>query len=98
MEFIEEILWAKKAFATSLESSLLQIFEVIIRSPRIQLEYISTKTSLALRPFGVCVDPIRTRSGSSKSLMAVPSAKNSGFERTSNRMPLSADVRILSMA
>ena len=34
---MDDIFWARKAFAASLESSLLQILEVMIRSSGIQL-------------------------------------------------------------
>ena len=41
----------------------------------------------AARPSGVLSEPMRTRSGASRSAIAVPSARNSGFERMSKRRP-----------
>jgi len=41
----------------------------------------------AARPSGVLSEPMRTRSGLSRSDMAVPSARNSGLERMSKRRP-----------
>jgi hypothetical protein len=37
---------------------------------------------MAANPSGVCSPPINTRDGFIKSATAVPSAKNSGLERT----------------
>jgi hypothetical protein len=50
-----------------------------------QLAYTSKSEREALIPSSVCKDPIRTLSGCIRSLMAVPSAKNSGLERISKR-------------
>ena len=36
---------------------------------------------MAFLPLSVCSPPIKTLSGTSKSLIAVPSAKNSGFDK-----------------
>src|SRR5574340_1140204 len=55
--------------------------------------------SRAFKPLWVSREPIRTRSGSIISWMAVPSARNSGLDRTSKQIPpFSGQLRILSMA
>jgi hypothetical protein len=46
-----------------------------------------TNTSLAAIPSGVSNDPIKTLSGFIKFLIAVPSAKNSGFDNISKVTP-----------
>ena len=43
-------------------------------------------------------DPIKTLSELSKSSIAVPSAKNSGFDRTSNLLLLEFDFNIVLIA
>lgn len=37
-------------------------------------------------PSGLCNEPIKTRSGPKRSSIAVPSAKNSGLDKISNRV------------
>ena len=69
-----------------------------MRSRGTQWAYTSTSFWQAARPDSVWWEPISTRSGSNKSLIAVPSAKNSGFESTSKWMPLSFEFKMRSMA
>ena len=95
IEFIEEILLAKKALATNLESSDDQTFVVTILSLGIQLEYISINFFAALSPDFVFCDPIRTLSDLNKSSIAVPSAKNSGFDKTSKLTPLPVESKMV---
>ena len=78
--FIELILWAKKAFDINFESSELHKSVVKTLTLSIHLEYMFTKSFMA----SLSSPPIKTLSGFFKSLIAVPSAKNSGFERTEN--------------
>ena len=58
----------------------------------------STTASRAASPAGVSLEPISTRSGHSRSAMAVPSARNSGFESTSKWTPGSPEERTRCMA
>jgi len=81
------ILCASIAFATSLESSDDQTLIVVIRDRGTHALYTSPNVAAARLPSGVSDDPIITRSGVRRSLTAVPSAKNSGFERISNETP-----------
>ena len=82
MELMEETRCARKALATSLDSSEDQRFVVKIRSRGTQCAYTPTSFSMAARPSGVCSPPMSTRPGLCRSSMAVPSARNSGLERT----------------
>lgn len=70
---------------TSLESSDDHVFIVIILSEGIQWLYTQQRALTASCPSGVCSPPINTRSGFIKSFTAVPSAKNSGFDKTWRR-------------
>ena len=70
---------------TSFESSDDHVFMVTMRSRGTQWLYTAHKLAMASSPSLVCSPPIRTRSGANKSLMAVPSARNSGLDRTWNR-------------
>lgn len=79
-ELMLEILWAKKALAASLESSELHVFVVMILSRGIQCSYTQQSSRIAFWPSGVSSPPINTRSAPSKSSMAVPSDRNSGFD------------------
>lgn len=72
---------------TNLDSSEDHRPVVITRSRGTQLQYTSVKAAWAAIPSGDRRLPIRTRSGLSRSEMAVPSARNSGLERISNRRP-----------
>jgi hypothetical protein len=72
---------------TSLESSLDHKPVVTTLSFGTQLLYTSTSDNWAAFPSGVCKLPMRTRSGFVRSEMAVPSDRNSGFERISKRSP-----------
>src|SRR3954471_9866558 len=63
MELMEEMRCARKAFATSFESSDDQRFVVKIRSRGTQRAYTSTKDLTAASPSGVRSPPIKTRSG-----------------------------------
>ena len=76
IEFIDEILWAKKALATNFDNSELHKFVVIIFDGSTQLRYISDIESIEYSSS----PPIRTLSGFCRSSIAVPSARNSGFE------------------
>lgn len=67
---------------TSLVNSDDHVFIVRIFSLGIHLLYIWHNFCTASIPSGVCSPPIKIRSGFNKSLIADPSAKNSGFERT----------------
>ena len=75
---------ASMAFATNLESSEDQRFTVTILERSTHAPYTSSSVAAAARPASVRELPIRIRSGLSRSLIAVPSARNSGFERISN--------------
>ena len=94
----EEIRCASIALATSLESSLLQTLVSSRRSRGTQCAYNSATVSAALRPFSFSSPPIKTRSGVVKSSIALPSAKNSGFETTENWVELFPDSRIRAIA
>ena len=83
IEFIDEMRWASMAFATSFESSEDQVFIVTIRFLGTQEPYTEARVSAARRPAEVDEEPIITRSGESRSVIAVPAARNSGLERTS---------------
>ena len=69
------------AFAASLVNSDDQMFTFKIFERSTHVAYTSAKAAAASRPAGVGIEPIRMRSGFSRSLMAVPSARNSGFDR-----------------
>ena len=60
---------------------------VLIFETSIHAAYMLLRTCAAARPDGVCSEPMRTRSGWRISLMAVPSARNSGFESMSKGTP-----------
>src|SRR5690606_29448540 len=79
-EFIEDTLCAKNALAVSFDNSDDQTFVVNIRSFGTQLAYTSESAVMACCPSGDVSPPMSTLSGLIKSLTAVPSAKNSGFE------------------
>jgi len=84
MELIEEMRWAKKALAVSLESSLLTNLVRRIFSVATWLSKMSARASMASAPS----PPIRTRSGFSRSGMAVPSATNYVLESTAKHLRL----------
>ena len=100
MLLIELMRWARKALATSLDSSLDQTLVVRMRSRGIQRAYTSTSFCRAAWPLAVSWLPISTRSGCSRSAIAVPSARNSGFDSTSNRTlpPLLRKMRSIASA
>ena len=80
-----EILCARNAFAASLESSADHRFARRIRSGGTQFAYTSHSASTASLPaWPSILPPINTRSGAERSVMAVPSARNSGLDRMSN--------------
>ena len=58
----------------------------------------STSARRARRPSVVSSEPISTRSGASRSLTALPSARNSGLERTWKRSPREFELRIRAIA
>jgi hypothetical protein len=97
-ELIEEMRWARKALATSLESSADHRLVVMILSAATQWAKMSTISRAAASPAGVWREPISTRSGSSRSRTADPSARNSGLETTSKWMFFLFSCRIRSMA
>ena len=82
MELTEDTRWANMAFATNFESSDDHKFVVRIFSRGTQFAYTPTTVSRAFKPSGVYMPPSNTRDGVSKSGTAVPSARNSGFDRT----------------
>ena len=82
MELIEDILWAKNAFAVSLDNSEDHTLVVKILCLGIHLAYISTSLFAASIPSCVWFEPIKTLSDWNKSSIAVPSAKNSGLDNT----------------
>merc|ERR1719473_70182 len=95
MELIDEMRCARKAFAVSLESSALHRLVVSTCASGTQRRYTSAMNLIAARPCGVCGPPTSTRSGLKRSLMAVPSARNSGFESTWKSMPVQlADITL----
>lgn len=67
---------------TSLESSDDHVLVVMIRSLGTQCSYTEQSARMAAWPSAVSSPPIRTRSGSFRSFTAVPSARNSGLDRT----------------
>lgn len=67
---------------TSLESSEDHVLVVMIRSLGTQCSYTAHSALMAIWPSLVSSPPIRTRSGSFRSRTAVPSARNSGLDRT----------------
>ena len=79
---MDEIRWARKALAVSFDSSEDQTLVVRIFSEGTHFAYTSTKVWIAASPSGDSSPPIRTRSGSRRSSIAVPSARNSGLDRT----------------
>lgn len=84
MEFMELIRCASMEFATNLASSDDQVLIVTIRDRGTHAAYTDASVSAAARPAGVDDEPMTTRSGVRRSLTAVPAARNSGFDRTSN--------------
>ncbi|WVZ24134.1 hypothetical protein V8G54_002678 [Vigna mungo] len=88
MAFTEEILCARKALAASFESSADHKFVHRIFSSGTQFAYTSFRVCMAFCPSGVSLPPMRTLSGLNRSSIAVPSARNSGFERMVKLMPL----------
>merc|ERR1719181_2023089 len=82
MEFTEGTLWANMAFVTSFESSDDHKLVVRIFSRGTQFAYTPTTVSRAFKPSGVCMPPSNTLDGVSRSGTAVPSARNSGFDKT----------------
>ena len=60
---------------------------VVILDRGTQVAYTSARVAAALRPDAVSAEPIMILSGYRRSFIAVPSARNSGFERISNFTP-----------
>mmetsp|Transcript_1487 Transcript_1487/g.4033 ORF Transcript_1487/g.4033 Transcript_1487/m.4033 type:complete len:280 (+) Transcript_1487:397-1236(+) len=89
---------ARKALATSLESSEDHRFVVMICSRGTQLAYTDTSFSTAALPAAVVSPPMSTRAGAMRSSMAVPSARNSGLFSTWKLRPLSLDASTRRMA
>jgi len=87
IEFMLLIRCASMALATNLESSDDQTLMVVILDRGTQVAYTSARVAAALRPDAVSADPIMTLSGLRRSLIAVPSARNSGFDKISNFTP-----------
>mmetsp|Transcript_3739 Transcript_3739/g.10715 ORF Transcript_3739/g.10715 Transcript_3739/m.10715 type:complete len:231 (-) Transcript_3739:399-1091(-) len=93
IELTEDILWASMALAVSFDSSADHRFVFRMRSSGIQWAYTDASTSIAFAPLLVSFPPMSTRSGQLRSLMAVPSAKNSGFDKMSNSTDGSEQLR-----
>mmetsp|Transcript_26117 Transcript_26117/g.61218 ORF Transcript_26117/g.61218 Transcript_26117/m.61218 type:complete len:313 (+) Transcript_26117:564-1502(+) len=91
IELMLDTRWASTALATSLESSDDQRLVVMICGRAIHCAYTLARVSTAARPSGVCSPPISTRAGFCRSSMAVPSARNSGFDSTWKVTPSCAD-------
>mmetsp|Transcript_2955 Transcript_2955/g.10453 ORF Transcript_2955/g.10453 Transcript_2955/m.10453 type:complete len:237 (-) Transcript_2955:196-906(-) len=90
-----EMRCASIAFAASFESSADHRPAVMMRSRGTQLAYTALSASTALAPNSVSRrPPISTRSGASRSLIAVPSARNSGLERMANFTLGSLQLRV----
>ena len=83
MELMELIRCANMEFATNFESSEDQRLVVTIFERGTHAAYTSARALAARRPLGVSEEPMITRSGSRRLVMAVPAARNSGLERTS---------------
>lgn len=98
MELMLLMRCARNALATSLDSSDDHRFDVMMRSRGTHCAYTFTSVWAAFRPPGVWREPISTRPGSARSFTAVPSAKNSGFDRMWNSTPLSAASSTRCMA
>eukprot|EP01139_Manchomonas_bermudensis_P014343 Amastigsp_a508395_1463.p3 type:complete len:185 gc:universal Amastigsp_a508395_1463:593-1147(+) len=81
IELMLEMRCARNALAVSLESSDDHTFENMMRSRGTHSPYSDASSSAAAWPAGESSQPMRTRSGEVRSLMAVPSARNSGLER-----------------
>mmetsp|Transcript_6491 Transcript_6491/g.17370 ORF Transcript_6491/g.17370 Transcript_6491/m.17370 type:complete len:207 (-) Transcript_6491:241-861(-) len=79
---MEETRCARNELATSLLSSEDHTLVVRMRSRGTQRAYTSASFLAAARPSSSVVPPISTRSGAVRSSIAVPSARNSGFEST----------------
>lgn len=96
-ELIDDTLWAKKALAASLASSALHRFINRIFSLGTHLAYISASVRWEESMFDDSNSPpIKILSGNCRSLMAVPSDRNSGFDRIENsRSALAFVFRIL---
>lgn len=89
MELIDDTRWARKALATSLDSSEDHRLVVRICSGGTQCAHTDTSVAAAAFPSGVCTPPMSTRSGAIRSGIAVPSARNSGLDSTWNWSPFS---------
>src|ERR1700712_758613 len=86
-ELILLILCARRTFDASFASSDDQTFIVIMQDFGTQASYTLAKACAASSPLSVGNEPMRMRSGSRRSRIAVPSARNSGFERISKLTP-----------
>ena len=84
---------ARNALAVSLASSALHRLAVRMRSSGIQCWYTALSAAIAAAPSGVSWPPMSTRSGRCRSLIAVPSARNSGLLRISNLTAGSEQLR-----
>jgi hypothetical protein len=87
MEFMLLFRCASIALATSFESPDDQTLIVVILNRGTHAAYTSTRVAVALRLDIVFVEPMVTLSGLRRSLIAPPSARNSGFDRISNLTP-----------
>jgi hypothetical protein len=87
MEFMLLIRCANIALTTSLESSDDQTLIVVILECDTHAAYTFAKVAAALRPDALSAEPMMTLSGFRRSVIAVPSARNSGFDRISNLTP-----------
>ena len=92
--FIDDTRCASIAFAVSLDSSADHRLARSTRRGSTQRSYTEARVSTAALPSGVSLPPMSTRSGFSRSAMAVPSAKNSGLDRISNLTLDSVQLRV----
>lgn len=81
-------------------STALHRFVVRMRSFDTQCAYTQASVFTAARPSSFSCPPISTRSGCSKSRIAVPSARNSGLDSTWKERPrsLAANTRLMDCA
>ena len=71
----------------------------MIRSFGTQLAYTYANVAIAAKPPGVCSPPIKTRDGTIRSCIAVPSARNSGLLKTWNlNFDSDASTRLIDSA
>lgn len=92
MLLMEDIRYASIAFETSFPNSDDQSFAVMMQLSGTHALYSSTSVASPTNPSSDRSEPISTRSGDCKSLIADPSDKNSGFERIVKRISELLDI------